>query len=219
MSKTYSSYSAQWLVQPYQSLYGVSTYSAFLPFMVPPPYGAPAFAVATDYTHYNTSYETNNQPKLHSYTKDNKVKKIWRLVKSNNADINETNQDHETAMHIAIKYQQEEAMQALIYLGIDRGVKNKYGETAIDTLNKYTSMQEKFNSATSSLYLHNVNIITITIKKAINSNKELPYIPNDLIDLIAMYTINIEPWLGSDDNLKEAILLGENDQNHCCTIS
>ena len=211
MSKTYLTFST------YPFYYGEVPIFPFSPF-----YMAGSFPISsTSYVpnnNYQDNTEINKIPKLHRYATSGNVKKILKLVKSANIDINVTNSDKETALHIAVNHKQVKAIQALIYSGIDTGIKDKHDNTARDLLIKDPDVQTMFESFIYSLHKHNIEVIVNTLKKVTPFNSELPYLPNVLVNLIAEYTIDSEAWLESGISIEEVTLLGGNGNSNCCNI-
>jgi hypothetical protein len=83
----------------------------------------------------NMALDENNNTAIHLVSKNgsnNTREIIQHLVKDIKFDINITNSSGDTALHVAVRDQNLEAVKALLVLGAARNIQNQQGKTPLD---------------------------------------------------------------------------------------
>ena len=142
----------------------------------------------------NAVSRTKEIPKLHAAAKIDKTKEISKLIQGG-ANINEVNEDQETALHYAIKYKKIEAMKMLISFGIDTEKKESSGQTARDLIRHDSYVLSELDKFLAVKHKHNIEVVSELLYTIINKCLESPYLPKDLSNIISEYNGSSGSWL------------------------
>ena len=109
--------------------------------------GIPGWVVGPGGHHYKLDRWPPETPFLHAAARMGCAKIVRQLVKRYGCDVNRSRRkDKATALHLAAYYGHSAVVELLLELGADKTLKNKYGETALESAHaaQQEEMQGKF---------------------------------------------------------------------------